>query len=118
MPLQFAPARCKRYSGSRFSYPVRPETPQKPYPYTEQDVKFPNVHDDIVLAGTLTYPKSGGPYPAAILISGAGPQDRNEEGFAGHRFFQVLADDLTKRGIAVLRYDDRGVGESTGSQER
>jgi len=102
----------------RISYPVRPQTPQKPYPYTEQDVKFPNVHDDIVLAGTLTYPKSGGPYPAAILISGAGPQDRNEEGFGGHRFFQVLADDLTKRGIAVLRYDDRGVGESTGSQER
>ena len=96
----------------------RLQTPKKPYPYAEQDVKFANLGDDITLAGTLTYPESGGPFPAAILISGAGPQDRNEEGFGGHRFFQVLADDLTKRGIAVLRYDDRGVGESTGSQEK
>jgi pimeloyl-ACP methyl ester carboxylesterase len=100
------------------SSPVRPQTPQKPYPYVEQEVKFPNLHEDAVLAGTLSYPRSGGPFPAAILISGAGPQDRNEEGFGGHRFFQVLADDLTRRGIAVLRYDDRGVGESTGSLEK
>jgi len=96
------------------SSPFRPQTPQKPYPYMEQDVKFSNLYDNIVLAGTLTYPRSGGPFPAAILISGAGPQDRNEEGFGGHRFFQVLADDLTKRGIAVLRYDDRGTAKSTG----
>jgi hypothetical protein len=102
----------------RISYPVRPQTPQKPYPYNELEVKFPTHHDNIVLAGALTYPKSGGPFPVAVLISGAGPQDRNEEGFGGHRFFQVLADDLTKRGIAVLRYDDRGVGESTGTQDK
>lgn len=102
----------------RFSSIVRPQTPKKPYPYNEQDVKFPNLQDDIILAGTLTYPKSGEPFPAAILISGAGPQDRNEEGYGGHRFFHVLADYLTKGGIAVLRYDDRGVGESTGSQDK
>jgi hypothetical protein len=100
------------------SSPFRPQTPQKPYPYMEQDVKFLNLREDVVLAGTLSYPRSGGPFPAAILISGAGPQDRNEEGFGGHRFFHVLADDLTKRGIAVLRYDDRGVGESTGSLDK
>jgi pimeloyl-ACP methyl ester carboxylesterase len=102
----------------KISSPRRPQTPKKPYPYAEQDVKFPSLRDDIVLAGTLTYPKSGGPFSAAILISGAGPQDRNEEGFGGHRFFQVLADDLTNRGIAVLRYDDRGVGQSTGTQDK
>jgi hypothetical protein len=102
----------------KISSMIRPQTPQKPYPYEEKDLKFKNIKDNIILAGTLTHPKSGGPFPAAILISGAGPQDRNEEGFSGHRPFHVLADYLTKRGIAVLRYDDRGVGESTGSQEK
>jgi pimeloyl-ACP methyl ester carboxylesterase len=100
----------------KISSPLRPQTPKKPYPYNEQEVKFPTLHDDIILAGTLTYPKSGEPFPAAILISGAGPRDRNEEG-GGHRPFLVLADYLTKRGIAVLRYDDRGIGESTGIQD-
>ncbi len=95
---------------------LRPQTPKAPYPYNELEVKFPTLHDDVILAGTLTYPKPGEPFPAAILISGAGPRDRNEEG-GGHRPFLVLADYLTKRGIAVLRYDDRGVGESTGNQD-
>ena len=98
------------------SSPLRPQTPKKPYPYNELELKFPTLHDDVILAGTLTYPKSREPFPAAILISGAGPRDRNEEG-GGHRPFLVLADYLTKRGLAVLRYDDRGVGESTGSQD-
>ncbi len=102
----------------KISSPLRPQTPKKPYPYNELEVKFPTLHDDVVLAGTLTYPKSGEPFPGAILISAAGPQDRNEEGFGGHRFFHVLADYLTERGITVLRYDDRGVGESTGSQDK
>lgn len=94
----------------------RPQNPKKPYPYNELEVKFPTLHDDVVLAGTLTYPKSGEPISTAILISGAGPRDRNQEG-AGHRPFLVLADYLTKKGIAVLRFDDRGVGESTGTQD-
>ena len=102
----------------KISSKLRPQTPQKPYPYLEQEVKFLNQKEKITLAGTLTFPASGGPFPAAVLISGAGPQDRNEEGFGGHRPFHVLADYLTRRGIAVLRYDDRGVGESTGSQEK
>lgn len=100
----------------KISSPLRPQTPKKPYPYNELEVKFPTLHDDVILAGTLTYPKSGELFPAAILISGAGPRDRNQEG-AGHRPFLVLADYLTKRGIAVLRFDDRGVGESTGTQD-
>jgi alpha/beta superfamily hydrolase len=95
---------------------LRPQTPKKPYPYNELEVKFPTRHDDIILAGTLTYPTSGEPFPAVILITGAGPRDRNEEG-GGHRPFLVLADYLTKKGISVLRYDDRGIGESTGIQD-
>lgn len=100
----------------KISSPLRPQTPKKPYPYNELEVKLPTLHDDVVLAGTLTYPKSGKPISTAILISGAGPRDRNQEG-AGHRPFLVLADYLTKKGIAVLRYDDRGIGESTGIQD-
>jgi uncharacterized protein len=96
---------------------VRRQTPVPPYPYEEMDVVFVNKKDGTKLAGTITYPKGRGPFPAAILVSGATPHDRNEEGMGGHRFFQVLADDLTKRGIAVLRYDDRGVAHSTGDYE-
>lgn len=95
----------------------RRQTPTPPYPYEEKEVQFLNSHDGTKLAGTLTYPKGGQVFPAVILLSGAGPQDRNEEGFGGHRFFQVLADDLTKRGIAVLRFDDRGYAKSTGRFE-
>ena len=66
-----------------------------------------------VLAGTLTRPEGKGPFPAVVLITGSGAQNRDEEIF-GHKPFLVLADHLTRRGIAVLRYDDRGVGKSTG----
>lgn len=100
----------------KISSPLRPQTPKKPYPYNELEVKFPTLHDDVILAGTLTYPKSEELFPAAILIWGAGPRDRNQEG-AGHRPFLVLADYLTRKGIAVLRFDDRGIGESTGIQD-
>ncbi len=68
----------------KISSPLRPQTPKKPYPYNELEVKFPTLHDDVILAGMITYPKSGELFPAAILISGAGPRDRNQEG-AGHR---------------------------------
>jgi len=92
---------------------VRPQEPTKPYSYYSEDVKFENTKDKIVLAGTLTLPKKEGNFPAVVLISGSGPQNRDEE-LLGHKPFFVLADHLTKSGIAVLRFDDRGTAESTG----
>ncbi len=92
----------------------RPQTPQAPFEYNVEEVSFQNIQDSITLAGTFTYPRTGRNFPVAILISGSGPQNRNSEIF-GHKSFWVLADYLTNQGIAVLRYDDRGVGESTGN---
>lgn len=92
----------------------RPQEPTKPYPYVEENIKFQNSSAQITLAGTFTRPTKKKKYPAVILISGSGPQDRDET-FAQHKPFLVLADDLTKKGIAVLRYDDRGFGKSTGN---
>ncbi len=92
----------------------RPQEPKPPYPYYEEEVFFLNEKHRIRLAGTLTLPQSEGPFPAVVLITGSGPQDRNEDMF-GHKPFLVLADHLTRLGIAVLRVDDRGVGKSTGS---
>ncbi len=91
----------------------RPQDPQEPYPYLSEDVSYPNPDGGHVLAGTFTRPTEGGPFPAVILITGSGPQDR-DEALMGHRPFLVLSDHLTRRGIAVLRFDDRGIGESTG----
>ena len=91
----------------------RPQEPKPPYPYNEEEVSFPNPEAGIKLAGTLTFPKSNEPFPAAVLISGSGPQDRDENIF-NHKPFKVIADHLSKNGIAVLRYDDRGKGGSTG----
>jgi len=93
--------------------PIRPQEPTKPYPYYSEEVKFENTKDKIVLAGTLTLPEKDGNFPAVILITGSGPQNRDEELF-GHKPFLVLADHLTKNGIAVLRFDDRGTAKSTG----
>jgi pimeloyl-ACP methyl ester carboxylesterase len=93
--------------------PNRPQHPQPPFPYEAIDVSFPGEQPGVTLAGTLTRPKGEGRFPAVVLISGSGPQDRDETIFA-HKPFLVLADHLTRRGIAVLRYDDRGVGGSTG----
>jgi uncharacterized protein len=93
---------------------VRPQNPIKPYPYREEQVTFATPQSQVSLAGTLTLPPGPGPFPAAILIAGSGPQDRDET-VAGHRPFLVLADQLTRQGIAVLRYDKRGIGKSTGS---
>jgi pimeloyl-ACP methyl ester carboxylesterase len=87
----------------------RPQEPKKPYPYDEEEVSYRNQKDNIKIAGTLTLPRGGGPHPVVLLITGSGPQDRNET-IAGHRPFLVLADHLTRNGIAVLRLDDRGVG--------
>lgn len=96
---------------------VRPQEPTQPYPYNSEEVKFTNTQDGVTLAGTLTYPKGGGSFPAVILISGSGAQNRNEE-LMGHKPFLVLSDYLTRKGIAVLRFDDRGTGESTGVYRR
>jgi hypothetical protein len=92
---------------------TRPQDPKKPYPYVEEEVAYENAAANVKLAGTLTLPKSPRPAPAVILITGSGAQDRDES-IMGHRPFLVLADYLTRRGIAVLRLDDRGVGGSTG----
>lgn len=91
----------------------RPQEPTKPYPYYSEDVTFKNTKDDILLSGTLTLPEKEGTYPAVILITGSGPQNRDEE-LVEHKPFLVISDYLTKNGIAVLRYDDRGVGQSKG----
>ncbi len=92
----------------------RPQEPQPPFPYRSEDLTFVNEKaGGIKLAGTLTLPEGKGPWPAAILISGSGPQNRDEE-LLGHKPFLVIADYLTRKGIAVLRYDDRGVGASEG----
>jgi pimeloyl-ACP methyl ester carboxylesterase len=91
----------------------RPQEPRKPYPYEVSDVTFRNPEAGIELSGTLTVPRGEGPFPAAVLISGSGPQDRDST-LAGHKPFLVLADALTRRGIAVLCYDDRGCGKSGG----
>lgn len=92
----------------------RPQEPLPPYAYYTEDVKFKNEKEKVTLAGTLTLPKKEGKFPIVILISGSGPQNRNEE-LMGHKPFLVLADYLTKNGIGVLRYDDRGTNESEGN---
>ena len=93
---------------------LRPQEPHKPYPYKEEDVKYPNPSAGIQLAGTLTTPAGNAPFPAVLLITGSGPQNRDEE-LLGHRPFLIISDYLTRHGIAVLRVDDRGIGQSTGS---
>ncbi len=92
----------------------RLQDPVIPYPYHSENVVFENKKAGIKLAGTLTQPKDGKRFPAVVLVSGSGPQNRNEELF-DHRPFLILSDYLTNNGIAVLRYDDRGVGESEGN---
>lgn len=91
--------------------PRRPQVPQKPYPYVEKDVRFSN--GAVTLAGTLSIPQGNGPLPAVVLIAGSGPNTRDENVFQ-HPVFLVLADHLTRHGIAVLRFDKRGVGASGG----
>src|SRR5690606_34150342 len=85
-------------------------------PYNSEEVLFENETDDVVLAGTLTFPKEGNNFPAVVMITGSGGQDRNEE-LLGHKPFLVIADYLTQNGIAVLRFDDRGISQSTGNHD-
>jgi pimeloyl-ACP methyl ester carboxylesterase len=93
--------------------PPRPQTPQQPFPYSEREVSYVNEIDGAQLAGTLTVPQGAGPFPAVLLITGSGPQNRDEE-ILGHKPFWVIADHLSRNGIVALRVDDRGVGASTG----
>jgi hypothetical protein len=99
--------------GDALPPPERPQEPKPPYPYSSEEVTFRNTEAGIDLAGTLTIPDGLGPFSGAVLVSGSGPQDRDES-LMGHKPFWVLADHLSREGIAVLRFDDRGVGSSGG----
>ena len=94
--------------------PPRPQEPKAPYPYLSEDLNFPGGAADVTLAATLTRPKEGNRFAAVVLVTGSGPQDRNEE-LAFHKPFLLWADTITRVGIAVLRYDDRGTAKSTGT---
>jgi hypothetical protein len=91
----------------------RRQDPTPPFPYDEVEATIVSSADGTRLEGTLTLPRGEGPFPTVLLLSGAGAQDRNYSAL-GHRFFLVLADHLTRQGIAVLRLDDRGAGRSAG----
>lgn len=101
-----------RLGREKLAGPKRVQEPKPPYPYASEEVTYTN--GDVTLAGTLTLPPGDGPFPAAVLITGSGPEDRDETVF-GHKPFWILADHLSRQGIAVLRADDRGVGGSTGN---
>jgi dipeptidyl aminopeptidase/acylaminoacyl peptidase len=98
----------------RYSYTLRPQDPLRPYPYDEEEVLFRNVSDNVTLVGTLTLPRSAGPFPVVILLQGSAPLDRDCKSH-GHKMFLVWADHLTRQGIAVLRFDKRSAGKSTGN---
>ncbi|WP_330249506.1 alpha/beta fold hydrolase [Nocardia sp. NBC_00565] len=103
LPLRMEPGKIEP--------PARPQEPKPPFPYRSDDVTYHN--GDITIAGTLTRPEGNGPFPAVLLLSGSGAQDRNEE-LMGHKPFLLVADTLTRAGYAVLRADDRGIGGTSG----
>ena len=92
----------------------RPQEPKPPFPYKSEDVTFLNEKANIELAGTLTIPEGKGPFPAVVMVTGSGQQNR-DEALMGHKPFLVIADYLTRKGIAVLRFDDRGTAKSKGN---
>ena len=109
LPLKLKPGQSAQ--------PNRPQEPKAPFPYTTEEVAFHNLDAHVTLAGTLTYPvgyKPGKRIPVVLMVTGSGPQSR-DEGVFDHKPFLVLSDFLARNGIASLRYDDRGVGQSTGS---
>jgi alpha/beta superfamily hydrolase len=95
----------------------RPQTPQPPYSYAIEDIEYDNADKSLRYGATITIPKGKGPFPSVLLITGSGPQNRDEE-ILGHKSFAVIADHLTKNGFIVLRVDDRGMGKSTGDFSR
>ena len=102
--------------GVKEAQQARPQDPQPPFNYHIEEVSFTNEKEGNTLTGTLTVPEGDGPFTAMVLVSGSGQQNRDEE-LMNHRPFWVIADYLTRHGIAVLRYDDRGIGGSTGEVE-
>lgn len=108
LPLVF-----KRARTADSAAPRRPQNPIKPYPYREEDLSYESPSAGITIGATLTIPNGRGPFAAAVLITGSGQQDRNESAL-GHKPFLVLADYLTRKGLAVLRSDDRAIGKSGG----
>ena len=112
--LRAFPLTLTRAGAGEATGPKRPQQPHAPFPYQSADVTFRNEKAGISLAGTYTLPADMGPFPAVVLLTGSGPEDRNET-YQGHQPFAVLADYLTRHGIAVLRFDDRGVGQSGGT---
>jgi len=107
------PLVLKRVKDQAELQPRRPQNPTRPYPYHDEDVTYENKVQNVTLAATMTIPQGKGPFPAVVLITGSGPQDRDES-LMGHKPFLVLSDYLTRHGIAVLRADDRGTAKSTG----
>jgi pimeloyl-ACP methyl ester carboxylesterase len=105
-PLDFT------WTATKVAEPLRPQTPRPPFPYVVEAVTFDSA-PGVKLAGTLTLPPGKGPFPATVMITGSGAQDRDET-LLGHKPFAVWADALTRRGVAVLRWDDRGFAKSTG----
>jgi pimeloyl-ACP methyl ester carboxylesterase len=108
LPLSF-----KRASNLDTAARRRPQTPARPYPYRGEDLTYESPAAGIQIGATLTMPNGRGPFPAVVLITGSGQQDRDES-VLGHKPFLVLADHLTRKGFAVLRSDDRGTGKSGG----
>lgn len=108
------PLTLRRLAAGTTAGPRRPQQPRAPMPYKVEEVTFRNTQAQVQLAGSYTVPAGKGPFPAVALLTGSGPEDRNSTLF-GHQPFAVLADYLTRRGVAVLRFDDRGVGQSGGS---
>jgi pimeloyl-ACP methyl ester carboxylesterase len=111
LPLEFH--RGTSTASSAPEEPRRPQTPKPPLPYRAEEVSYENPAAHVKLAGTFVVPPGAGPFPAVLLLTGSGAQDRDETIF-GHKPFLVLADALARRGIAVLRVDDRGIGGSSG----
>ena len=102
--------------GTKESQQARPQDPKPPFDYRVKEVSFINEKEGNTLTGTLTIPKGKGPFPAMVLVSGSGQENRDEE-LMTHRPFWVIADYCARHGVAVLRYDDRGMGGSTGEVE-
>lgn len=107
MPLPLAMGRV-----AALPMPARPQEPKPPFPYRTEDVNFVSV-PGVRLAGTISIPRGAGPFPAVVMVTGSGAQNRDEE-LLGHKPFLVIADYLARHGIASLRYDDRGFAGSTG----
>lgn len=107
------PLNLKRLKDTTQQTLIRPQTPVPPFPYKSIDVEYDNTGKTLHYGATITKPDGDGPFPAIVMITGSGRQDRDETIF-GHKSFAVIADHLTRNGFIVMRVDDRGAGKSTG----